>query len=202
MTRPVSELKGDHLGECCHIVGMGMSLKYLSKAHFTNGPIIAMNESVCRVSALGLDNPLYSMQKDGGNLKACPKRTDRSAECPTMCGNMVRPAGREILLIHEYESKLCFDDYEQRYLFDNVEDFGYLWNMPSFCVAVSMAELFGCTSLQIISCDRLSIGKKGRAAAGQFVEDPTVDYLPGCWQRSLQRSPIKRVRHVTPDRGE
>jgi len=193
MTHPIAYLKGVHSGQPCNIVGLGMSIHKITEAHFVDGPIIAMNDAPIKLRELKLNRQVYSLQKDGGDKGKC------GAPCQWICGPTRKPEG-EILLIHEHESKHCWSDYKPRYIFDNPKDFGYAWNMPSFCVAVSMAELFGCSELNIISCDRLANGSPGRAV---FIESnppiPTsIMYDTRCWKLVLSRSPIKKVRFVTP----
>ena len=130
----ITELKNRYLGETVWIVGKGPSIAYLRAEHFGPGPVIALNEAIIKVEQLGLANPVYSMQKDGVEA------------------NTVRPKSA-ILLVHKHESQHIFMDYSPRYVFDNIEDFGLMWNSPSAMSATSLAKFMGCARVVFVCCD-------------------------------------------------
>lgn len=62
-------------GKTCYIVGKGPSLDHLRAEHFGPGPVIALNEAVHTVEALGLSNQVMCLQQDAKLKDTCkPKR--------------------------------------------------------------------------------------------------------------------------------
>jgi len=158
----VKNLKDMYEGQEVWLVGKGESLQNLTKEHFGLGPVITINQAVVSVEGLGLDNPIYSLQKNGG-----PKRTnipgdnlspDCIHDCEDVCGNMVMPID-STLIVHNLESFYCFEDYSPRYVFKLV-DFGLIGNTCSFVVAIKIGELFGCNTFNFISFDDHVFGGK------------------------------------------
>lgn len=153
------------------MVGKGRSLVNIKKKHFGKGPVITINQAIEKVEDLELDNPIYSLQKNGGDQRTnIPKDNlspDCLHECLDICGNMIRPQGAT-LLVHNLESLYCFRDYSPRYVF-KLEDFGLIKNTCSFVIAIKMGELFGCSSFNFISFDA-HVFKNDRTYAHQLPE--------------------------------
>ena len=152
----MKSLKGKHTGKTLWIVGKGPSLRYLSKEDIGDGVVIAINQSIVTVESLGLDIPVYSMQKDGGARKKTPPEAlcpdcDYSGSGCDDCGFMVRPKSAPLLL-HEHESKYCFPDYPERHVFD-WRELGLPGNEFSLILAINIGQFMGCTSFKFISFD-------------------------------------------------
>lgn len=163
-------LKDEYEGQEIWLVGKGQSLKNLTKEHFGPGPVITINQAIEKVETLELDNPIYSLQKNGG-----PKRTkippdnlspDCDSYCDNVCGNMTIPKDAT-LIVHNLESLYCFSDYSPRYVFE-LGDFGLTQNTCSFVVAIKIGELFGCDFFNFISFDDHVFG--GKKYAHQVAE--------------------------------
>lgn len=138
----IDRLRFKHKGDICWIVGKGSSLQYLKKHHIGPGPIIAINESIIPIENLGLDNPIYSLQKD-----ADPPDKDPIA-----------PPKKAALLIHERETPNRHKDYLPRYTFDNPMDFNCSWNTCSAVTATNIALMMGCTWIVYVSFDAAVTG--------------------------------------------
>lgn len=145
----MEQLKGAHQGQTVNIVGKGPSLRYLEKKHFGDGPVITLNHAILPVEALGLKNPVYSMQKDWGKC---------SGDCAANIAKCVKVApAAATLLVSVHESAMCLPDYSPRLVF-NLGDLGMPWNTASLFVAIAMAKYFGCEKYRLISCDAISGG--------------------------------------------
>ncbi len=133
----IERLRYKHHGETAWIVGKGPSLVNLKKEDFGPGPVIAISESIIPVEKLGLENKIYSLQKDYDPPEHAP----------------IAPPVSATLLVHEREVAGRHKDYKPRYVFDNVLDFNAAWNTPSSITAVMIAELLGCSQIRFISFD-------------------------------------------------
>jgi hypothetical protein len=140
-------LHNAHKGQEIYIIGKGVSLQHLRKEHIGEGVVMAMNQSIIPVEQLGVNNIVYSMQKDGCGSMAPHRCEDRKPN------DMVRPL-KSILLVHELESNYCLADYSPRYIFNNTE-IGLLWQDPSIFSAIKIAKYMGCSKINIVSCDSL-----------------------------------------------
>ncbi len=155
-------LKDKHKGQTAWIIGKGPSLQRLRKEDIGEGVVIAINEAIMPVESLGLPNPIYSMQKDGGNRRRpskdnlCPD-CDHSGQCGDVCGDMIRPTNGAILLLHEGESKYCFPDYPRRYVL-NLKNFNLPGNIFSLTFALKTAQYMGCVKFRFVSCDAHALG--------------------------------------------
>jgi hypothetical protein len=137
--RPISELYGLYPGQTCWVVGRGPSLGRLRAKHFGQGPVIAINQAIEMVEELGIDNPVYSMQKDVFFFK--PKRAP--------------------ILAHTWESYKISQaqlDRLNAYVFDNVVDFSIPWNMPSVTSCMGLAKRMGCVMVIYLCCDAATDG--------------------------------------------
>ena len=76
MLRSVEELKDRYKGMTAWIVGKGPSLQYLKKEDIGAGPVITINSAITAVESLGFENPLFSMQKDGGGKRQYANPSD------------------------------------------------------------------------------------------------------------------------------
>jgi len=148
--------KDKYKDESAWIIGKGPSLANLKASDIGDGPVITLNDSILTVEALDLPNPIFSMQKDGGDRRKrpisnlCPD-CDYSDDCGDQCGAMNRPK-KATLLLHEHESKYCFPDYPDRHVLD-WKDFGLPGNVFSSILAIKTAQLMGCNKFNFISCD-------------------------------------------------
>lgn len=145
-------------GEIMWIVGKGPSLQYLTKKDIGEGPIIAINESIIKIEGLDLPNPVFSMQKDGGNRKSHSRHRslvpdcDYTPNCGDKCGDMIRPKRGATLLVHKHESLYCFPDYFPRYVFD-WKELGLPKNRFSQILAIKIGLLMGCVKFHFVSFD-------------------------------------------------
>tara|TARA_R110000868_G_C10711365_1_gene749982 strand:- start:38 stop:577 length:540 start_codon:yes stop_codon:yes gene_type:complete len=135
-----------------YIIGKGESLANLSKEHFNDGIVIAINEAIQKVESLDLKNVIYSMQKDGASpdfRNNCPTN-----DCDNCYQHMVYPK-KAILLLHEHESKFCLPKYKNRILFDNNE-MGLEWSQFSAISAIRYAERLGATEFIMLCFDSIT----------------------------------------------
>ena len=133
----IENLRNVHKGEEIWIIGKGPSLQYLKKEDIGKGPVIAINEAIIPIELLGLDNPIYALQKDADPPEKEPIAPPRGA----------------ILLVHEREVPNRHKDYKQRYIFDNIIDFDVPWNAPSSHSATYISQLMGCKKIVFVSFD-------------------------------------------------
>ena len=113
----ITDLKDKHKDSICYIIGGGESLQYLTNDYFeSNGIIIALNKTIQKIQELSPSIPVYSQQKDG-NLNG--RRACNYPDCNN-CEFMKNPSPYT-LLVHEHESRMCFENYKDRIVFDNIE---------------------------------------------------------------------------------
>jgi len=154
----MEEFKGLFEGQVLWVIGKGPSLQYLAKEHIGPGPVITINQSIIKAEEIGLPNPVFSMQKDGGNRRRSLSTHNLSPDCDytpncgDRCGRMIRPKQGATLLVHKHESLYCFPDYSPRYVFDWME-FGLPKNPFSLIIAVKLGILMGCDRFRFVSCD-------------------------------------------------
>lgn len=112
----INDFKNKYKGQTAYIIGSGNSIKHLKKEHFNNGIIIALNKTIEIIREIAPDIPVFSQQKDGNlnGKRECPYPD--CYNCPFM-----RNPSPYTLLVHEHESKMCFEDYKDRIVFDNIE---------------------------------------------------------------------------------
>lgn len=176
----MNELRRRHQGETGYIVGRGPSLLNVTAADFGPGPVITLNLAIRNVRALGLPNPIYTMQKDGC-MQQDPAHRQEAGRCPGPCGEvepMVQPVEPEMLLVAATESRYCFPDYPHRRVFDVEADFGLAWFTPSAPVAVMIARLFGCPALVMIAHDAYTRGDTRTVKSAGLIERHDPGYLP------------------------
>jgi len=156
------ELKDRHKGETAWIIGKGLSLRFLKKSDFGEGPVIAIYEALIPIETMRLPNPLYSLQKDGGRLKKrlhqMDAECDHQTECD-FCEWVVRPL-TATLLLHELEARHCFKDYSPRYTF-TLDEIGMQENQFSLACAIKIAQYMGCDKVRFVSCDVHATGATG-----------------------------------------
>jgi hypothetical protein len=133
----VERLRYKHVNETAWIIGKGPSLVNLRKEHIGQGPVIAISEAIIPVETLGIDNPIYAMQKDYDPPEQEP----------------IGPPKYATLLVHEREVPGRHKDYKPRYNFDNPIDFDMGTNVPSSITATKIAELLGCKKIVYVSFD-------------------------------------------------
>ena len=147
-TQSINVLKGAHPGETLWVIGTGPSLEFLKRAHFGDGPVVAVNRAINKVGRLGLPNVLYSMQKDGGDKKRCPN-------CGEVCGAINLPPPGIPLLVQLHASEKCFLDWEPRYIMDLQKDFGIPWWLFSVATCAHLARMMGCAKVIYLCCDSM-----------------------------------------------
>lgn len=135
---PIANLKDTHVGETCRIIAKGPSLINLTEADVRDGPVIAISEAIAHVEKLDLPNPIYSMQKDW----PCHRPTKGAA-----------------LLLSYHHSRWGWRDYEPRYCF-NMLDWFLGSCQYSVVAAIYVANLMGCTAIDLISNDVIATGDK------------------------------------------
>ena len=139
-TTGLEELKDIHKDKICYIIGTGPSALTATELSFAPGcPIITINMIGQHIERFKINNPLYSMQKDGV--------TDRPED-------VYRPA-RGTLLVSKHESADLYQDYSPRYIF-NAEvlhrtKYGYQ-EFSANC-ALRIAQIFGCKKIILIGFD-------------------------------------------------
>jgi hypothetical protein len=133
----IERLRYKHLNETAWIIGKGPSLVHLRKEHIGQGPVIAISEAIIPVEKLGIDNPIYAMQKDYDPPEHEP----------------IAPPQYATLLVQEREVAGRHKDYKPRYVFDNPMDFDMGMRVPSSITATKIAELLGCKRIVYISFD-------------------------------------------------
>jgi len=161
----IEEFRDIYKGQTIWIIGKGPSLQYLKKEDIESGPVITINEAIIKIEEIGLSNPVYSMQKDGGDRRrywhSCPlifkPDCDYKSNCGDRCGNMYRPKKGATLLVHKYESLYCFVDYSPRYVFD-WKKLGLKCNRFSLVIAIRIGILMGCKKFYFISFDAHTTG--------------------------------------------
>ena len=152
----MESLRDRHKNETVWIIGKGPSLQYLKRDDIGQGPVITLNAAILAVEPICLPNPIYSMQKDGGNRRKpskdnlCPD-CDFTGECGEACGGIVRPE-TATLLLHDLESKYCFPDYSPRHVL-NLQELGLHGNAFSLIFAIKTAQYMGCNKFNFVSCD-------------------------------------------------
>lgn len=159
MNNRMIDLKDLYKGQTVWIIGKGPSLQYLTKEDIGLGPVITINQAILKVEEIGLPNPVYSMQKDGGDRKQVyipyklnPPECNYTSSCGDKCGSMRRPKQGATLLVHKHESLYCFSDYSPRYVFDWTE-LGLKCNRFSQVVAIKIGILMGCEKFYFVSFD-------------------------------------------------
>lgn len=156
-----------HKGQTMWIVGKGPSLQYLIKEDIGSGPVIAINQAIIKIEELDLPNPVYSMQKDGGDRRRYKDShpfilqpdCDYKSNCNDKCGGIYRPKKGATLLVHKHESLYCFADYSPRYVFDWME-LGLKSNQFSQIIAIKIGLLMGCKKFHFVSFDIYTSGCK------------------------------------------
>lgn len=181
----MKSLKNKHLGQTVWIVGKGPSLQYLKKEDIGDGIVITINQAILAVEPLDLSNSIYSLQKDGGGRRigrVSPPQDnhllpdcDHSDDCGDTCGPMVRPRSATLLL-HELESKYCFQDYADRYVI-NLQEIGLQENVFSLIFALKIAQYMGCNKFNFVSCDAHSMGEHSRYVPGEGITKLHNQYL-------------------------
>ena len=138
----LGELRGKFRGGTAWIVGKGPSLAHLRREHFGAGPVIALNQAIAVLEALGLANPVYALQKDGCGL------TEPHEQCALRDGHdwMLRPE-QAVLIVQTTPgySKFCLSNYEPRLEIDPVRDLGFHYPQTmAVRMGIALARLMGC----------------------------------------------------------
>ncbi|MFH2075419.1 MAG: hypothetical protein ABIJ57_08750, partial [Pseudomonadota bacterium] len=176
----MERLKNKYSGQICTLVGKGPSLEFLTKEHFVDGPVIAINHAGISVEALELPNDIYIMQKDGGhkrrqfgNWANLIPDCDVSSECND-CEGIHKPK-KAALLVHNRESLYCLLDYSPRHVM-SWEVLGLSGNECSFIFAIQLAKLMGCVGFRFISFDAHTTGDTRTFLPGKGVDNQKTSY--------------------------
>ncbi len=153
--RVVEELRDLYVGQTAWIVGKGPSLKHLRAEHFGAGPVLTMNESILIVQALGLSNPIHSMQKDGCRMgkqaHACP------GECQVQPPMTAPNPDITVILQDPGFSEMCLPEHPLRLHVDPVAELGFQEATEmSVLMCIRIAKLMGCAGIHFVSCDSLT----------------------------------------------
>ncbi len=161
MTQSIQVLKNVHQGQIVWVVGKGPSLNNLTKEHFGEGPVIAINHAGIKIGFLELDNPCYIMQKDAGHgfdLKGLP------------------------LLVHEREASRDYrEEYEPRYCWDNMRDFGLQWYDCSGMTSIRLAQLMGCMKIMFLCFDAATSEDERTFIPNEFGPKGGMVSFEGCF---------------------
>ena len=209
ISKRMSELKGAHKEQTAWIVGKGPSLQSIEETHIGEGPVITLNQAIVPVESLKIKNDVYSMQKDGGELRG-PEWRDKpvpgwySDPCKLAgikcneCPGMVKPK-KATLLLYERASNYCFPNYEDRVIFDVLE-LGMESNECSLGVALWIAKFFGCKKAMILCCDAHATGNYyAYNPESKEIEPEKEDYF---FQTRALRKHFSIIDHefITPGR--
>lgn len=140
----IKELKNSYAGKTAFIVGCGPSLSYMRKSHFGSkeNPVIVLDKAISNVAGLAIPNDVFLLWRKGD----CPPDLPEYKARLILCTDPVYPFA---------PSANLFLDYEERYIFDCIGDFG----MPpkeqtGQKAAIEIAvRIFGCTKLIFIAFD-------------------------------------------------
>jgi hypothetical protein len=181
-----SELIGRYAGETAWIVGKGPSLQYLRAEDFGAGPVIALNQAIMAVEALGISNWVYSLQKDGcgieGPHEVCMQRDGYDW--------MLRPQ-RATLMVQDAPgySRDCLRAYEPRMAIQIMRDlkFPYLQTM-AVRMGIAIAKQMGCVKIMMLCCDSLVNGNLNtfNVWTGQAERTSAGDYYKYAKQRIMR----------------
>jgi len=149
----IQALKDVHAGDTAWIIGKGPSLLMLTREQLGPGPVIAINEATIAIEALGLDNAVYSLQKDAERYESAPE-----LRVVTAGTEPIAPLRGATLLVHRHESANRMPQYAPRFVFDNVADFGLEWWEFSSLTAAAIAKLMGCRKVVFVSHDACVFG--------------------------------------------
>jgi hypothetical protein len=126
------ELKQYFSKQKCYIVGKGPSLDHLSAEHFQDGPVIALNEAIFKVEALGLKNKTYGLQQDAKLRASClPKHSP---------------------ILVSMKAANYYARAENVYIFQNIE-LGLNPNALSVSAAICLAKQLGAVALELLCFD-------------------------------------------------
>ena len=142
-------LRGKHVGETAWIVGLGASIKYLTASYFGTGPVITINGAIQIVQELRLSNQIYSIQKDGCDLRDVPGHS---------CGGKMFYPRREIpvILPRRGYAEFCLEEHPSRLWLDYVATLDLEPDVMSVRIAVALAlRIMGCAKIAFVCCDSL-----------------------------------------------
>lgn len=150
----IDALRGKYAGETAWIVGKGPSLGYLRAEHFGKGPVIALNQAIAVVEWLGLNNPLYSLQKDGCGLEGAHE------VCELRDGYewMIRPKGA-VLIVQNTKgySRDCLRDYKPRMAVDVVKELKFKYEQTmAVRMGIALVKIMGCKEVWMMCCESLT----------------------------------------------
>jgi len=170
MTCQIERLAGAFNGGSGAIVSHGPSALNLRQEHFDGvDVVITINAAIMAVRPLGLQVPVFNMQKDAGEGRMDKDFRPICKICDKGCKGKNEPVSPEILLIHKHESALCFPDFPDRAEFDNYR-FGLDWSFPSIISAIHIMHLFGVSSLRMISFDGIIKNICGQTLNGKDMD--------------------------------
>ena len=158
------------------IVGKGPSLRYLRAEHFGPGPVITLNQAIQHVEELGLQNKIYSLQKDG--VCHIPKQAT--------------------MVLHDKESGKTTPDYDDVIIY-SLADLGFDRNVFSLAFALNMAKLMGCSDVTLVSCDLQTHGIRTSYIPG-VGEGPAQTYL-NQKDTLYQYTDGLNINFLTPENG-
>lgn len=195
-------------GQTIWIIGKGPSLQYLKKEDIGSGPVITINQAIIKIEEIDLPNPVFSMQKDGGNRRRYWRSSplilkpdcDYKSNCGDKCGGMIRPKRGATLLVHRHESLYCFLDYSPRYIFD-WKELGLRCNQFSQIIAIKIGILMGCAKFNFISFDAHVNGCLESYAPNIGIIHTDSSFINHT--RKIRRH-IKHLNHkwITPKKGD
>ncbi len=128
-----SSLKGTYQDQDCYIIGKGPSLDKLKRTDFvSNGPVIAINDSIRIIEGFKLANPIFAIQLDDRLKDSCLPRMGQMLAMMT-CAEW-------------------YADHLNTYFFD-WKDVNLKPGMPSLVPAVAVGKHMGCSSFKMMCFD-------------------------------------------------
>jgi len=187
----IKVLTDKHAGETGYVVGKGPSLLKLSADHFGEGPIIAINQAVQHVEALGLENTVYALQKNPCDEVIAGE--DICGGCESGPPGYPEPEKAALLLSYP-ETHNCYSHYPDRFMFIDTHDLGFKDRMmPSLPNACRLLELMGIKDIKILCCDAidgegLSVDHTGEPYYASHFKSPThaIAYYRSSAQRAQE----------------
>ena len=161
---PITDLADKHKGETARIIAKGPSLQYLTPEDVGPGPIIAISEAIAFIETMDFPNTVYSMQKDW----PCYLPTKGAA-----------------VLLSYHHSRWGHRNYSPRYCF-NMEDWFTGTCQYSVVAAIHIANLMGCTAIDLISNDVIANGDKRTFEPSFGRMDHMAGNYKGCKEQVME----------------
>lgn len=169
----IDDIKNIMQDKTAAIVAHGPSILNLRYDHFNNIDVaIVLNSAIIMTRKLNLNIPVFYMAKDAG--KPDRRYFNTCSVCDFTCAKD-RPIHPEILLVHEHESKLCFQDYKDRIVFNN-SDFGLIYTRASLCSSIHICKLIGISKIKLFCFDAMVNGDTHEVVNDKIIDETYALY--------------------------